>query len=191
MALKSTFKNMTICLLAVCFTCATVLAIVYAVTLKPIRNAEKAKTASAIRTVVPVFTGQPEKGVICLDGNDVEYYALAVSDSTKAYAITATVTSGFNGVLSLMVGISPEGVITGTSALVCNETPGLGAKCKEPAFYEQFGGFDPAAKILKVGKDGGDVDAITAATITSRAYCAALSQAVEAFKIIRGGNENE
>ncbi|MCQ2183803.1 MAG: RnfABCDGE type electron transport complex subunit G [Bacteroidales bacterium] len=192
MAIQSTFKNMTICLLAVCFACSAVLATVYAVTLKPIQAAAAEKTVSAIRAVVPSFRGEPVKGSIRYDGKNIGYYALEVTDSTRAYAIESQVTSGFNGVLSIMVGITPEGTISGTSALVCSETPGLGAKCTEEAFYRQFVGFDPSRKVLKVRKDGGDVDAITAATITSRAYCDALTQAIDVFHIInRGGQDNE
>ncbi len=64
------------------------------------------------------------------------------------------------------------------------ETPGLGAKCKEPKFADQFKGFDPSEKKLAVRKDGGDVDAITASTITSRAYAAGLALAVRVFNAI-------
>ena len=66
------------------------------------------------------------------------------------------------------------------------ETPGLGAKCTEEAFSGQFRGFDPAQKKLAVRKDGGDVDAITASTITSRAYANALGTAVKVFAAIAG-----
>ena len=64
------------------------------------------------------------------------------------------------------------------------ETPGLGAKCVEPAFSDQFKGFDPAQKKLAVKKDGGDVDAITASTITSRAYADGIALAVKVFQAI-------
>ena len=67
------------------------------------------------------------------------------------------------------------------------ETPGLGAKCtSDAAFIDQFKGFDPAVSRLAVRKDGGDVDAITASTITSRAYALAIANAVAAFQNIKG-----
>ena len=66
------------------------------------------------------------------------------------------------------------------------ETPGLGAKCTEPSFSDQFKQFNPAEKSLKVKKDGGDVDAITASTITSRAYASGLAVAVNVFNTIVG-----
>ena len=77
-----------------------------------------------------------------------------------------------------------NGVIWNTKVLSQAETPGLGAKCVEPAFADQFKGFDPAAKKLAVKKDGGDVDAITASTITSRAYSDGLALAVKVFNAI-------
>jgi electron transport complex protein RnfG len=86
-----------------------------------------------------------------------------------------------------MVGLTPDGKVYNTSVLSHSETPGLGAKCTEDEhFMTQFKGFDPSQKILTVKKDGGDVDAITASTITSRAYSLAVKNAVDAFKTIKG-----
>jgi electron transport complex protein RnfG len=84
-----------------------------------------------------------------------------------------------------MVGITMDGKVYNTSVLQHSETPGLGAKCtSDQKFINQFKGFDPSVKKLAVSKDGGDVDAITASTITSRAYTLAIKNAVEAFKKI-------
>ena len=93
-----------------------------------------------------------------------------------------------------MVGIEEDGTIHNTAVLSHSETPGLGAKCQtDEGFLGQFRGFDPQKKTLKVVKDGGDVDAITASTITSRAYTLAISNAVEVFKAIKmnGGECHE
>ena len=84
-----------------------------------------------------------------------------------------------------MVGVTPDGVVYNTSVLSHSETPGLGAKCNTDAkFMAQWEGFNPAEKILSVKKDGGDVDAITASTITSRAYTEAVKNAVAAVKAL-------
>ena len=77
-------------------------------------------------------------------------------------------------------------MIWNTKVLSQTETPGLGAKCVEASFSDQFKGFDPAQKKLAVKKDGGDVDAITASTITSRAYAVGLATAVKVFNTIAG-----
>jgi electron transport complex protein RnfG len=86
----------------------------------------------------------------------------------------------------IKVGFNAEGLIWNTKVLSQAETPGLGAKCTEPSFSDQFKQFNPAEKSLKVKKDGGDVDAITASTITSRAYANGLAVAVNVFNTIVG-----
>ena len=84
---------------------------------------------------------------------------------------------GFGGLLTLMVGVLPDGSIWNTKVLSHSETPGLGAKCtSDEAFMAQWKGFKGN---FAVRKDGGDVDAITASTITSRAYAKAVQQASE------------
>jgi len=83
-------------------------------------------------------------------------------------------------------------VVYNTSVLSHSETPGLGAKCTtDQKFMSQWKGFNPAVKKLSVTKDGGDVDAITASTITSRAYALAVENALNTFNKIQGGQDNE
>ena len=85
------------------------------------------------------------------------------------------------------MGVTADGVVYNTSVLSHQETPGLGAKCTtDVPFMEQWRGFDPAAKVLAVRKDGGDVDAITASTITSRAYTLAVKNAVDLVRSLAG-----
>ena len=69
-----------------------------------------------------------------------------------------------------MAGFLPNGSIHNVTVLQHKETPGLGTKMSEPKFSDQFPGKNPANFSLKVKKDGGQVDAITAATISQRAY---------------------
>ncbi len=191
MAVKSSFGNMTLCLFVICLVCSGLLAGVQQLTEAPIANAAAAKTSKAVAAVAPAFDDISEKQNISINGVDYGYYAVTKDGQTAGYAIESA-TTGFGGILKLMVGFDTDGLITNTSVLECNETPGLGAKCKEPLFYEQFQGFDTSVKTLKVSKDGGDVDAITASTITSRAYCVAVENAVKAFNAINnGGSENE
>ena len=187
MAAASTLKNMALCLTAVCLICSAVVGGAYAVTKEPIDAAAQAKTTASIAAVLPEFTGTPEKGSINVDGTDYTYYHA----EGAGYAIIST-TSGFGGALTLMVGIDGQGVVHNTTVLSHSETPGLGAKCTtDTHFMEQFRGFDPAAKSLTVKKDGGDLDAITASTITSRAYALAVSNAVHVFHQLTGGQGNE
>ncbi|MBQ4299408.1 MAG: RnfABCDGE type electron transport complex subunit G, partial [Bacteroidales bacterium] len=147
-----------------------------------------AKTARSIGEVLPRFTETSYESVE-VDGKAYNYYKAVDGDRLVGYAVESTVV-GFGGPLSLIVGITPDGVVYNTSVLSHSETPGLGAKCStDEKFIGQWKGFNPAEKKLSVKKDGGDVDAITASTITSRAYTLAVENAVAAVKAI-GGDVN-
>ena len=92
--------------------------------------------------------------------------------------------ASFGGGLTIMVGIDPNGVVLGYSILETHETPGLGAKASEWFQKGQKGdiiGRNLTEKELTVSKDGGDVDAITASTITSRAFLRAVNAANQAY----------
>lgn len=188
MAVKSSFKNMVLCLLIICLVSSALLAVVYAVTKAPIDAAAAAKTNNAIAQVVPEFEGTPELSQINVAGTDYTYYKVSKAGKAAGYAVIASA-SGFGGPVTLMVGLTADGIVYNTTVLSQSETPGLGAKCTEPAFADQFKNFNPAEKSLKVKKDGGDVDAITASTITSRAYVAAIQCALDVFKAVTTGDQ--
>jgi len=158
----------------VCLACSAVLGGAYVITKAPIEAAAAAKTQAAVAQVLPHFE--------TLEYNaDAHYYTAKDGEAVVGYAIESTVV-GFGGPLSLMVGVTVDGVVYNTSVLSHSETPGLGAKCSTDAkFMDQWRGFDPAVKKLSVKKDGGDVDAITASTITSRAYTLAVENALKVF----------
>ena len=177
MAAKSNLTNMVLVLGLTCLLCSAVLGGAYVLTKEPIDKAAAEKTNQAISQVLPHFTAVEYN-------EDGHYYKATDGDNLVGYAIDSTVV-GFGGPLSLMVGITPDGVVHNTSVLSHAETPGLGAKCNTDAkFVAQWEGFDPSAKILSVKKDGGDVDAITASTITSRAYTEAVKNALAAASVI-------
>ena len=190
MAVKSNLVNMVVCLTATCLVCAALLAGVYALTAEPIAATNAAILKASVSAVLPEGGELSESRPIEVGGQMSEYYVSTVDGVPAAYAVKST-TVGFGGPLTLMVGITADGVIYNTSVLSHSETPGLGAKCSQDEhFMAQWKGFNPAEKILKVKKDNGDVDAITASTITSRAYALAVQNAVDAVKKI-GGLENE
>ena len=185
MAVKSSFKNMTICLLAICLVCSALLAGVYALTKAPIDAAAKAKNEAAIMEVLPEGAATIEEERTVDFGGASYTYNLAYDEQGNTVGCAINVAPvGFGGPIVIKVGFDANGVIWNTKVLSQAETPGLGAKCVEPAFSEQFKGFDPAQKKLAVKKDGGDVDAITASTITSRAYADGLALAAEVFQAI-------
>ena len=108
-------------------------------------------------------------------------YPAKKDGKTVGYAVESFTSKGFSGRINVMVGFDMDGNIVGTSVISHSETPGLGAKMTDPAFSSQFVGKNPASYRLAVTKDGGDVDAITASTITSRAYCDAVDRAYRVF----------
>lgn len=170
---------MVLCLGGITLVCAVLLAIVYSVTQDPIAKAVEEKNHKAIAQVSPEFVSLQE-----LEGG-LGYVTIGEAGDTVAYVINSS-SVGFGGPIRLMVGFRPDGTIYNTAVLSHSETPGLGAKCVEEGFAAQFRSFDPASKSLAVRKDGGDVDAITASTITSRAYCVALSNALASFRALTG-----
>ena len=187
MAVKSSFKNMTICLFAICLVCSALLAGVYALTADPIAAAAAAKNEAAIKEVLPsAAVAIEEERTVEMDGQTYAYnLAYDEQGNTVGCAINVA-TLGFGGPIVIKVGFDAQGTIWNTKVLSQAETPGLGAKCTEAAFSDQFKGFNPSEKKLAVKKDGGDVDAITASTITSRAYTNGLTTAVNVFWTITG-----
>ena len=185
MAVKSSFINMTVCLLAICLVCSGLLAAVYALTAEPIAVAAAAKNEAAIKEVLPETAVKiEEERTVEFEGASYAYH-LAYDELGNVVGCAINVAPvGFGGPIAIKVGFDVNGVIWNTKVLSQAETPGLGAKCVEPAFSDQFKGFDASAKKLAVKKDGGDVDAITASTITSRAYADGLALAVKVFDAI-------
>ena len=185
MAAKSTLLNMVLCLGVTCLLCSAILGVAYAVTEAPIREAAAAKTARSIGEVLPSFTSVEEITESFDQIGEVTYFKAMADDKVIGYAIRSTAV-GFGGPLTLLVGVTADGVVYNTSVLSHSETPGLGAKCtSDKKFMEQWKGLDPSVAELSV-KKGGSIDAITASTITSRAYTKAVAGAIEAFRAISG-----
>jgi len=182
--LDSTLKNMVLSLFFICSVMAGVLAIVYGATKAPIDNTEKKKVNDAIGMVVPAFDNNPGKEMykIAVEGGDsLAFYPAKKDGELVGTAVSTYTKKAFAGTFTVMVGFLPDGTINNSIVLAASETPGLGSKMTEAKFHNQFNGKNPNKFKLQVKKDGGDVDAITAATISSRAYCDALAKAYNAF----------
>ncbi|MBN2237307.1 MAG: RnfABCDGE type electron transport complex subunit G [Bacteroidales bacterium] len=163
---------------------------VYNLTKEPIEIAKQAKLNDAIKAVLPDFDSMEEIEVTEANGTEILQFYVAKKDSVVIGTAVSTYTmKGFSGLIKLMVGFLPDGTINRISVLEQKETPGLGTKMTSPKFKDQFLGVQPADFKLKVKKDKGDVDAITAATISSRAFCDAVQRAYDTFEKNKGGNE--
>ena len=187
MARESTLKNMVLTLASITLIASTLLGGVYALTKSSIDAAKVAKINDAISKVVPQFDNNPssEKFVKEFDGKSYIVYPAKSGETLVGYAVESFTTGGFGGRITLMVGFNIDGTIYNTAVLSHAETPGLGDKMVEGKsnFSIQFQGKNPEDFKLLVKKDGGDVDAITASTITSRAFCEAVTAAWEVYKL--------
>lgn len=191
MAKESSFNNMVLTLLVISFFASAALAGVYMVTLKPIEAAKAAKINEAIQKVVPAFDNNPGNEVykIPADGDTLRLYPARKGGKLVGTAIETFTNKGFAGHFTLMVGLLPDGTIKSVEVLAHKETPGLGDKMEKTKsnFSIQFEGKNPKNFKMMVKKDGGDVDAITASTITSRAFTDAVNRAYEAY--MKGGKQ--
>jgi len=177
---ESTFRNMALALTLIALAASTCLGFVYEFTKKPIELSILNKKLMAIKQVVPEFNNNPNEEMFRLptgEGDSLDIYPAKNNDAIIGYAVNTYTKDGFNGNISLMAGFKPDGTIINISVLQQKETPGLGTKMTELTFKDQFNEKNPSDFQLKVKKDGGDVDAITAATISSRAFCDAVQRA--------------
>ena len=191
---KSTLINMLVALFVITAISGGLLGLVYGMTKDTIAEVDAKKNAKAIAEVL----GTDENTRLDTATVGDLFYNLAydANDNLIGAAIKTYSNSGFNGRIELMVGILADGTINAISVLSQSETPGLGANMVQPKFKDQFNGKNPASYNLYVKKDGGDVDAITTATISSRAFTGAVKLACDSFEankaqFMKGGQNHE
>ena len=188
----STLANMLLALVVIAVVAAGALAGVYALTKDPIEQEKQKTVQKAMNDVLPKFDSKNGKietvNVTAKQGDkqDVTVNLAYNADGSLFGAAVETYTDkAFSGTFTIMVGFDAEGTIIGTSVIKASETPGLGDKIKTEEFSGQFAkkNMNPkAAKFdIMVSKDGGEVDAITAATISSRAFCDAVNRAAKGY----------
>lgn len=180
--LENTLLNMFLSLTVICVVVGGLLGLVADVTAQPIQDAKDAAQKAAIAAVAPEFDAVADpQNVEQPNGLEAIVFAVSKGGEVVGHAVQATTLKGFGGKVIIMFGFDLDGNITGYNVLDCsNETPGLGSKI--PVWFQkgQKGdviGKNPSTNNLSVSKDGGEVDAITAATISSRAFCDAIAQA--------------
>jgi electron transport complex protein RnfG len=181
---ESTLINMLVALLVIAAVSGGVLGLVYGVTKDAIAEVDQKKNEAAIQAVLPLenVTYKADTLKYNYEGADLTFPCNLAFDANGNFQGAAVKTSegGFGGKIDMMVGFLADGTIKGTSVLSHAETPGLGANMTGK-FKDQFVDKNPNNFKLIVKKDGGDVDAITAATITSRAFSKAVNKAYQAF----------
>lgn len=189
MAKKDSIWRLVIVLTCISLLAALALTGVYALTKGPIEKGQKEKKEKALQSVLPAYEGTVRDTVVVDADNEQIPVHLAIGKDGElcGAGIEIYTKKAFSGRFDLMVGFDAEGTIVNTEVLKASETPGLGDKINKDKsdFAKQFNHQSPADFKLVVKKDGGDVDAITAATISSRAYCDAVQRAYDVFMKIK------
>ena len=162
--------QLVVTLFAISAICAVLLGLVNSITAGPIKVSTEAKTQAAMEAVLPADSY-----------TEVEYtggdpLVSKVYQAGDAGYVVQVAPSGFGGVLDVMVGVNTDGTCSGVSIISHSETSGLGANATKEDFRSQFEGKSNVA----VTKDGGDIAALTGATITSRAVCDGVNAAIAA-----------
>jgi len=184
--LESSFKNMVLVLFVVTLVASATVGMVYELTKEPIATAKQNKKLKAIKAVVPPFDNNPnaEMYSVDIDGGKLEMYPAKKGGELVGTAVKSFTNKAFSGQFWIMIGFNPDGSIYNYSVLEHKETPGLGSKMDKWFTKDGKGsivGMNPSQSKMIVSKDGGDVDAITAATISSRAFLDAVQRAYNAY----------
>lgn len=191
--MKSTLMNMVAVLFGITLVASAGVGLVNMITVDPIARAEEQAKADALRQVLPAFDKTTDEG-LTIDEIPVTVFTATRDGEVAGYAVEALSKNGFGGEVRLMVGFAPGGEVLNVNVLRQTETPGLGTKMAEQdnvllrsvrgKNLEQMKLVDGK---LAVKKDGGDVDALTAATISSRAYVDAINRAYMAYRSVARG----
>ena len=184
--LESSLKNMALALTGFSVVAGALLGWVNDVTAEPIAQANAKTLSDAIAVVVPGFDNNPAEApeVIEVNGASYKIYKATKGGEFVGAAVESS-SNGFGGALTVLVGFDPEGNIIDLSLLSHAETPGLGSKAADwfkKGAKGDITGTNPGEQPLVVSKDGGQLYAITASTITARACLLAVNNAYAAYK---------
>ncbi len=185
---ESTLVNMVVVLFVITLAAGISLGFVNDLTLEPKARARLAKKVKALNIVLPQYDNNPVSEVIKLKieeaKDSTEFYPASRDSLFVGGAVTGASEKGYSGLVKLMVGFELDGSIKNIAVLEQKETPGLGTKMKGDKFLRQYRGKNPATFDLKAKKDGGEVDALAGATISTRAFSEATQQAYDVYKEI-------
>ncbi len=186
---EASIWRLVIVLTSIALIAALALTGVYALTKGPIENHQRETKEKALQAVLPEYEGTVRDTMIVDADNEEIPVHLAIGQNGElcGAGIETYTKKAFAGRFDLMVGFDSEGAIVNTEVIKAAETPGLGDKINKDKsdFALQFNHQNPAEYQLVVKKDGCDVDAITAATISSRAYCDAVQRAYDIYMKIK------
>ncbi len=189
--MSKTMRN-TLILTIITLISGLALGLVYEITKNPIAQAQDAAKKEAWQAVfadvdansfeaVDVDQKAADAAVKATGANATVDEVCKAGDA--GYIVTTTDKEGYGGDIQVTVGITTDGTVSGVSILSISETAGLGMRATEPGFYNQYVG--KQAEKFYVSKDGGDgepIDALSGATITSRAFTGAVNVALAYYQ---------
>lgn len=182
---ESSFLGMLLSLLIITLISGFSLGYVNDLTIVPKAKAKLEKKVNALKLVLPEFDNNPVEDMKLVKAekvsDSIEIYPAYLNNQFVGAAVVGSSEKGFNGLVKIMVGFKTDGTIQNIAILEQKETPGLGTKIKDESFLKQFRGKNPSTYNLKVKKDGGEVDALTGATISSRAFTESAKLAFDEF----------
>lgn len=182
---ESTFLNMTISLLVITVIAGISLGFINDITKGPKAKAKLERKVNALKQVLPEFNNNPVEQVKLIKSDlakdSIEIYTGMLDDLQIGTAVIGSSKKGYSGLVKIMVGFNFDESIKNIVVLEQKETPGLGTKIKGEKFIKQFRGKKPSEFNLKPKKDGGDIDALAGATITTRAFGEATQLAYDVF----------
>ena len=183
--------KMVVVLLVICTTSGVVLSYVNEATTAP-REYQYIKFVQepSIKAVLSDYDNDPVKERIKLavgedeEGNPIELVVFPAKKGGETQAIAySAAAKGYHDLIEVMVGVDPEGKLTGISIMTHTETPGLGARIVEPDFTDQFAGLD--LETTKLSAEGGKVDTLSGATFSTVGVITAVGAALEQFPQIK------
>ncbi|WP_100611068.1 RnfABCDGE type electron transport complex subunit G [Confluentibacter lentus] len=182
---ESTFISMALSLLVITLLSGFALGFVNDLTIEPKAKAKLEHKINAIKLVLPEFDNNPVEAQKLVKSefakDSIEIYPAYKNNVFVGAAVIGSSEKGFSGLVKIMVGFKPDGTIQNIVVLEQKETPGLGTKIKDESFLQQFRDKNPSTFNLEVKKDGGEVDALTGATISSRAFTESAQLAFDEF----------
>lgn len=191
---KSKISSLIIVMLMVALIAAALLSVINQVTKEPIQKAQNKMVAESIQEVVSTkFDNDPYAEKISVKRGKERFtlYPARKEGYVTSIVMKTFSNKGFGGRMDVLVSFLLDGTIGGYKVITHKETPGLGSKVNEASFRKNIIGKNPADEKFKVRQDGGEVDAITGATITSRALIDAIQKAYRGYLKFNTGNKDE
>ncbi len=177
------FKPVVV-LLAICVVIPLALSLTNKITVKRIAELEKKNTNETMTSLISAEEFEEKT----FGSENIFNYYVAKSEDKEIGYIFVTKAKGYGGEVSVMTAVNIDGTVKSVAILdASNETPGLGQNVTKESFYSQFTGKKEGVKVLKNGADSekNEIDAVTGATISSRAVTKAVNEALENYKIVK------